>query len=87
MIIIFSDAKTAGTSTDDLVIGNAVGRNIVSHSVPMHDAQLTCNSEVTSDGVRVTDFIVEVRDDCKQRHHFMPCPRNSKGRIKVRNTS
>ena len=47
----------------------------------MHDAQLLSNAEVTIDGQRVTDLIVELRDDCKQRNHFMPCPRNTKGKF------
>ena len=54
-------------------------RNMVQHSISMHDAQLLCNNEVTHDGRRVTDLIVELRDDCKQRNHFMPTPRNTKG--------
>ena len=45
----------------------------------MHDAQLLSNAEVTREGQRVTDLIIEIRDDCKQRQHFMPCPRNTKG--------
>ena len=55
-------------------------RNAVKHSISMHDAQMLCNNEVTRDGHRVTDLIVELRDDCKQRSHFMPTPRNTKGK-------
>ena len=46
----------------------------------MHDAHLNSNDEVTTDGYRVTDLIIEIRDDCN-RGHFMPCPRNTKGMI------
>ena len=74
-----SDAAHASTSTDDLIISNIAPRNAVSQSVPMHDAHLACNNEVSGDGTRVTDLIVELRDDTQTRPHFMPCPRNTKG--------
>jgi len=45
----------------------------------MHDAQLKSNGEVTKDGIRVTDLIMEFRDGCQQRNHFVPCERNTKG--------
>ena len=72
-----------GTSTDDIILSEIHRKNRTIHSVAMHDAQHLSNGEVTSDGRRVTDLIVEVRDDCKQRNHFMPCPRNTKGILRV----
>ena len=75
----FREAATVGTSTDDLVMSEVAYKNIMRHSISMHDAHLACNNEVNKDGRRVTDLIVEIRDDCKQRSHFMPTPRNTKG--------
>lgn len=60
-------------------MGGVLRRNAVKHSVPMHDAHLESNSETTTDGHRVTDLIIELRDDMRNGHHFMPCPRNTKG--------
>ena len=79
LFCVFSEARSVGTTTDDFINSEIHQRNRVPHSETMHDAQLLSNSEVTQDGQRVTDLIIEIRDDCKQRHHFMPCPRNTKG--------
>ena len=73
------EARSIGTTTDAITAGEVRKQNMVLQSTPMHDAHLKSNGEVTEDGFRVTDFIVELRDDCRSRSHFMPCPRNTKG--------
>lgn len=75
-----ADSQSVGTSTDDLTPNRVLRKNAVKHSVPMHDAHLESNAETTKDGYRVTDLIIELRDDMRNGNHFMPCPRNTKGR-------
>jgi len=74
-----ADSSTVGTTTDDLTPRGVLRKNAVKHSVPMHDAHLESNAETTRDGYRVTDLIIELRDDMRNGNHFMPCPRNTKG--------
>ena len=68
-----------------ILSGEVRKRNMVHQSTPMHDAHVKSNAEVTESGYRVTDLIIELRDDCRGGNHFKPCPRNTKGKKLLRN--
>ena len=76
---IFRSARTIGTVTDERFATSDYLPHRHMASLLMHDAQLKCNGMVTSDGYRVTDLIIELRDTRKSgKYHFAPCIRNTK---------
>ena len=74
----FSEARSIGTSTDEITSKEVLRRNVPNVPTPMHDAHLMSNGLTAKDGSRVTDLIIELRDSCQNRVHFTPCPRNTK---------